>query len=76
MRAIDNMENKNSSSHDAISNKVLKYIKLELSNSLTLVVNQMLTTGNFPDSFKKSKITQIFKKENPLYLSLIIGLSH
>ena len=62
VKAIDNLENKNSSGHDGISNKVLKYIKLELSNSLTLIVNQMLTTGIFPDSFKKSKITPIFKK--------------
>ena len=62
VKAIDNLENKNSSGHDGISNKVLKYIKLELSNSLTLIINQMLTTGIFPDSFKKSKITPIFKK--------------
>ena len=47
VKAIDNLENKNSSGHDGISNKVLKYIKLELSNSLTLIVNQMLTTGIF-----------------------------
>ena len=62
VKAIDNLENKYSSGHDGISNKVLKYIKFELSNSLTLIVNQMLTTGIFPDSFKKSKITPIFKK--------------
>ena len=68
VKAIDNLETKNSSGHDGILNKVLKYIKLELSNSLTLIVNQMLTTGIFPDSFKKSKITPIFKKrEIPLY---------
>ena len=49
VRAIDNLENKNSSGHDGNSNMVLKYIKLELSNSLTLIVHQMLTikTGIF-----------------------------
>ena len=62
VKAIDNLENKNSSGHDGISNKVLNYIKLELRSSLTLIVNQMLTTGIFPDSFKKSKIASIFKK--------------
>ena len=62
MRAIDNLENKNSSGHDGISNKILKYIKYEISNSLTLIINQMMTTGIFPDAFKKSKITPIFKK--------------
>ena len=70
VRAIDNLENKNSSGHDGVSNKVLKYIKLEISNSLTLMVNQMLTTGIFLDSFKKSKITPIFKKG---YSSLFIN---
>ena len=62
VKAIDNLENKNSSGHYGISNMVLNYIKLELSNSLTLIVNQMLTTYIFPDSFKRSKITPIFKK--------------
>ena len=69
MRAIDNMENKNSSDLDGISNKVLKYSKLELSNSLTLIVNQMLITGIFPDSFKKFKITPIFKKGRFLFIN-------
>ena len=45
VQGLYNLENKNSSGHDEISNKILKYIKLELSNSLTLIVNQMLTTG-------------------------------
>ena len=56
MRAIDYLENKiKSSGHDGISNKILNYIKYELSNSLTLIINQMLTTGIFPDAFKKIK---------------------
>ena len=62
VRAIDNLENKNSYCHDGISNKVVKYIKMELSNFLTLIGNQMLTTGIFPDSFKKSEITQILER--------------
>ena len=62
LKAIDNLENKNSSGHDGISNKLLKLTKKELSKSLTLIINQMLTTGIFPDSFKKLKITPLFKK--------------
>ena len=63
LKAIDNLENKNSSDrHDGISNKLLKLTKKELSKSLTLIINQMITTGIFPDSFKKSKITPLFKK--------------
>ena len=62
LKAIDNLENKNSSGHDGISNKLLKLTKKELSKSLTLIINQIITTGIFPDSFKKSKITPLFKK--------------
>ena len=55
LKAIDNLENKNSSGHVGISNKLLKLTKNELSKSLTLIINQMITTGIFPDSFKNNK---------------------
>ena len=62
MTAIDNIKNKNSSGHDGISNKILKFIKYKISNSLALIINQMITTGAFPESFKTSKIVTLFKK--------------
>ena len=68
-KAIDKLENKNSSGHDGISNKLLKLLKMELSKSLTLIINQIITTGIFPDSFKISKITPIFKKGDVSLLS-------
>ena len=68
-RAIDNLENTSSSGHDGISNKLLKLLKIELSKSLTLIINQMITTGIFLDSFKISKITPLFKKGDVSMLS-------
>ena len=68
-RAIDKLENKSSSGHDGISNKLLKLLKIELSKSLTLIINQMITTGIFPDSFKISRITPLFKKGDVSMLS-------
>ena len=62
IKAIDELENKSSSGHDGISNKLLKVIKFNISKSLTIIINQMLTTGIFPDAFKVSKIIPIFKK--------------
>ena len=55
-KVIDNLENKNSSGHDGISNTLLKIIKNDISQSLTIIINQMLTTGIFPDvlSYQKS----------------------
>ena len=61
-KVIEGLENKTSSGHDGISNKLLKLIQDKVSKPLTLIINQMLTTGIFPDAFKKSKIVPIFKK--------------
>ena len=62
IKAIDELENKSSSGPDGISNKLLKVIKFNISKSLTIIINQMLTTGIFPDAFKVAKIIPIFKK--------------
>ena len=51
MKAIDDLENKNSSGHDGISNEILKSIKFEISKPLALIINQMIATGNFPESY-------------------------
>ena len=69
MTAIDNLESKNSSGHNGISNKILKFIKFEISNSLALIINQMKTTRIFPDSFKTSKIVPLFKMAESLLLT-------
>ena len=61
MKAIDTLENKSSSGHD-ISNKIVKLLKNKISKPLTVIINQMLKTVIFPDSFKSSKIVPLFKK--------------
>ena len=53
LKSINNPENKNSTEHDGISNKLPKLTENKLSKSLTLIINQMITTSIFPDSFKK-----------------------
>ena len=68
VQAIDKFENKNSFGHDGISNILLKFIKDEIISPLTIIFNQMITTGIFPDSFKKSKIIPLFKKGEPSLL--------
>ena len=62
MKAIEGLENKKSSGHDGISNTLLKVIKASIGPSLTIIVNQMLTTTIFPDAFKLSKVIPLFKK--------------
>jgi len=59
---INKMDNKSSSGFDCISNKILKYIKHEISKALTVIINQMLANGIFPTSLKISKIIPLHKK--------------
>ena len=66
---INKMDNKSSSGYDAISNKILKYLKNELCNGITLIVNQMLETGIFPSGLKLSKIIPLYKKGDKNLLS-------
>jgi len=61
---INKLPNKKSCGTDNISNKLLKKIKHFISGPLTLIVNQCLTTGIFPDNFKVSKIIPIYKKDD------------
>ena len=59
---INNLKSKNSSGKDGISNKLLKSIKGEISKSLTIIINQCLETGIFPDALKVAKVKPLHKK--------------
>ena len=43
---------------------MLKQIKYEISSSITLIINQSLTTGIFPEMFKIAKVIPIYKKDD------------
>ena len=62
MKAIESLESKKSCGRDGISNTLLKVIKVSISQSLTIMNNQILTTGIFPDTFKLSKVIPLYKK--------------
>ena len=59
---INNLKSKNSSGNDDISNRLLKAIKCEISKPLTIIINQSLETGIFPDALKVAKVKPLFKK--------------
>ena len=63
-KIIKGFEPKTSSGNDGLSLKLLKLIKTEISPSLTILINQSLATGIFPDKFKIAKITPLIKKPN------------
>ena len=59
---ISKLKNKKSYGIDGISNVLLKSIANEIIKPLTLIINQSLETGIFPDAFKTSKATPNIQK--------------
>ena len=59
---INKLKSKNSSGKNEISNKLLKSIKDEIAKPLTIIINQSLKTGIFPDALKIAKVKPLYKK--------------
>ena len=57
---VNKRKPKSSSGVDDLSNKVIKHIQEIIAEPLTIINNQMLNTGIFPDSLKISKVSQLF----------------
>ena len=53
---INEIKNNTSSGKDEISNILPKSIKVEISEPLTVIINQSLLTGTFPEKLKIAKI--------------------
>ena len=64
MRIIKNTKISTSKGHDGISSELLKLITNDISKCITVIINQSLTSGIFPNtcSLKIAKVTPIFKK--------------
>ena len=62
LKVIDGFLPKTSTGPDGLSMKLLKRLKLHICDSLTLIINQSLTTGIFPENFKIAKVLPLFKK--------------
>ena len=63
-KTLASLRTKNSSGHDGISTKLLKFISPALLKPLTIVINQSLITGIFPDKLKIAKVIPLFKKND------------
>ena len=63
-KIIDSLKDKLNYGHDRLSMNLLKILKAQLLKVITLVINQSLTTGIFPDLLKIAKVLPIFKKDD------------
>ena len=62
-KAIDLLKPKTSTGLDKISNKLLKYVKWEISPILTKIFNQSIHQGVFPDILKQAKVIPLYKQK-------------
>ena len=68
LKIIDRLYPKNSCGPDGISVKLIKEIKHEIIKSVTLITNQCILTGVFPDKLKIAKVIPIHKKDDKTQL--------
>ena len=66
---IGNLKPKTSTGIDTISSKLLRQTKDSITESLTIIVNQMLKTCTFPELLKISKVIPLYKKGDNSSLS-------
>ena len=63
-KIIRNFKPKTSSGSDGISMKIIKLIMIPILPALTILINQSLVTGIFPDKMKIARILPLIKKAN------------
>ena len=66
---IDNLKPKTSTGIDNISSKLLKRTTDSITAPLTIIINQMMASGIFPDALKVSKVIPLYKKGDESNLS-------
>ena len=65
---INKLKPKTSCGVDKISNSLLKFINLEITKPLTLIINQSIQTGIFPNKLKLARVLPIYKKNDNMIL--------
>ena len=63
-KIIRNLRPKSSAGSDNISTKLLKEIENVVSRPLSIIINQSLCTGIFPDKLKIAKVIPLYKKDD------------
>ena len=66
---VSNLTDKKSSGHDMLNSTIIKVIFSAISQPLTFIMNQSLSSGIVPDSFKIAKVISVYKKGDPRLLN-------
>ena len=80
-KLINKLPNKKSSRYDGVSNVILKKIKVEITQPLTRIFNNSISTGMFPNSMKHAEVVPLYKagltnlSTNYRPISLLLTLS-
>ena len=61
-KAIDSLKNKTSYGYDKLTSNMIKAAKDVLVQPLTIIINQCLKSGIFPDKLKIAKVIPVYKK--------------
>ena len=61
-KIMANSNSKRSYGHDRISSKIIKLLAYELTQPMQLIINKIIKTSLFPNSWKKSDVIPLFKK--------------
>ena len=69
LQYLSNLTNSYSCGHDNINNTLLKSISNEISSCITLIINQSISTGSYPENLKLAKVIPIFKKNDKLEIN-------
>ena len=62
---IDKLHSKPSAGSDRLSSITLKKINQHILLPITIIINQIMNTGIFPDKLKIAKVIPLYKKDDP-----------
>ena len=80
-KQIINLPNKSSSGYDGISNQLLKLLNTSIAYPLSIIFNQSISTGIFPEKMKLAEVIPLYKGKdsdeiiNYRPISLLITMS-
>ena len=63
-KIINNLKPKSSAGHDNISSKLLRHMGEIVAYPLSIIINQSLCTGIFPNWLKLAKVIPLYKKDD------------